>query len=216
MKPRALDLFCCAGGASRGLQLAGYHVTGVDLVASKNYIGDAFVQADAMSFDLAGFDFIWASPPCQRFSTIAKQAGVAGKYPDFIGVLREALKSTAAIWAIENVPGAPLNGFRLCGSMFGLGVRRHRVVETNFPWQPPKCRHTEQPYPIDVSGNGGPRRRPMARDPKDGGNTRKPEDLAEARAAMGIDWMTRRELSQAIPPDYSLYVARCASAGRPQ
>ena len=77
MKPRALDLFCCQGGATRGLQLAGFHVTGVDAKPQPRYIGDVFHQADALTFPLDGFDFMWASPPCQAFTAV---------YAEFIGI----------------------------------------------------------------------------------------------------------------------------------
>src|SRR6185437_7851072 len=67
---RALDLFCGAGGATKGLQNAGFHVTGVDLKRSPRYCGDVFIQADALTVDPRGFDFIWASPPCQAHTSL--------------------------------------------------------------------------------------------------------------------------------------------------
>jgi DNA (cytosine-5)-methyltransferase 1 len=66
MKPRLLDLFSGAGGAARGYQRAGFHVTGVDIRPQPHYAGDEFIQADAMTYPLEGFDAIHASPPCQQ------------------------------------------------------------------------------------------------------------------------------------------------------
>lgn len=150
MKPRALDLFCCAGGATKGLQRAGFHVTGVDLNPQPRYCGDEFHRADAMTFPLDGFDFIWASPPCQAFTRLRSlQRGK--EYPDLIAATRERLISSNIPYSIENVDGAPLGGYLilLCGTMFGLEtrggraeLRRHRLFETSFsiPLRP-QCQH---------------------------------------------------------------------------
>src|SRR6185437_11282689 len=91
MKLRALDLFCGAGGATRGLQLAGFHVTGVDIKPQPRYVGDAFHQADAMTFPLDGFDFIWASPPCQKYSLIRKNSRPDDEHPDLVAPIRRRL-----------------------------------------------------------------------------------------------------------------------------
>ncbi len=152
MKPRALDLFCCAGGATKGLQRAGFHVTGVDIKPQPRYCGDAFHQADAMTFPLEGFDFIWASPPCQAFTTL-RFMPTAKEHPNLIPETRSRLVAAGIPYCIENVDGAPLgdSGYliMLCGTMFGLQtadgraeLRRHRLFETSFsiPLRP-ACQH---------------------------------------------------------------------------
>lgn len=179
MKPRAVDLFCCAGGATRGLQLAGFHVTGVDWKPQRHYIGDEFHQADALTFPLNGFDFIWASPPCQKFTAL-RHMPTAKEYPDLIPETRARLVASGIPYAIENVEGAPLgeSGYliMLCGTMFGLQtadgraeLRRHRLFETSFsiPLRPAcqhghvpiltVCGHTpvDNPRTISVTGTGG-------------------------------------------------------------
>lgn len=217
-RPRALDLFCCAGGATKGLQLAGFHVTGVDIKPQPRYCGDAFVQADAFAppLDLSDFDFIWASPVCQPYTALNSMVpGLRDRYPDQIEPVRAMLRASGVPYVIENVPGAPLrNPIMLCGSRFGLRVRRHRLFESNFLGLPQyvpsySCRHSDE-RPIDVSGQGSRRRVP--RKDSAGGDSYKPRDLAEAREAIGIDWMTRAELSQAIPPAYGQFIGRAALA----
>lgn len=206
VKPlRALDLFCCAGGATRGLQLAGFHVTGVDIVRHKNYCGDRFKQADALSFGpqyLRRFDFIWASPPCQAHT--AAQAIQGREHPDLIPATRAMLQDAGVPFCIENVPGAPLiNPLRLTGTMFGLRTIRPRLFECNFP----------VPFALEPPP---PAQQKMGRKPRfDGdyvqvvGNF---SDVAYGRKAMGIDWMSRAELAQAIPPAYAEYIGRAAIA----
>jgi DNA (cytosine-5)-methyltransferase 1 len=199
---KALDLFCGAGGVTKGLQLAGYHVTGVDLVASPRYCGDAFIQGDARDVDLQDFDFIWASPVCKRYSAGSKHAGTSDRHPDQIPWVRERLERAGVPYAIENVVGAPLRrDLVLCGSMFGLGVRRHRVFELSFSApKPPACDHSKPAVP--VYGNGTPSyhwRRGLS------------FSQADKSAAMGVDWMTRDELSQAIPPAYAEFIGRAAA-----
>jgi DNA (cytosine-5)-methyltransferase 1 len=198
-KLRLLDLFCGAGGASMGLWRAGFDVVGVDIKPQPHY-PFKFHQADALAFPLEGFDFIWASPPCQAHS---KTRAIHGKeYPDLIPQTREKLQRHGGLWVIENVPGAPLqNAFVLCGTMFGLGVLRHRHFEASFPMFAPECgRHgstnSHRGYStgaefVTVAGN----------------NYRR----VEGAAAMGINWpMPRQSLSQAIPPAYSEFIGRNA------
>lgn len=135
-RPLALDLFCKAGGVSMGLHRAGFDVIGVDIEKQKNY-PFAFVQADALNppFDLARFDFIWASPPCQAHTSLRKMWN-ARQHEDRIPETRALLEASGVPWVMENVPGAPLRSIiMLCGTMFDLmtpcraELRRHRYFE---------------------------------------------------------------------------------------
>lgn len=205
MKPRALDLFCCAGGATKGLQRAGYHVTGVDINPQPRYCGDAFVQADATQppFDLRDFDFIWASPPCQAFTMAQNAAKNAHAHPNHIPATRALLKASGVPYAIENVVGAPLvNAAILCGLAFGLKVKRHRMIEASFFMFTPPCPSHDEDYYV-IFGH-------EVRSRRTGHAAGRKNKIAEGRKAMGIDWMTRGELSEAIPPAYSEYVGRAA------
>lgn len=212
-KPTALDLFCGAGGASMGLHLAGFDVVGVDMKPQPRY-PFLFVQADALRppFEIHRFDFIWASPPCQDYSSLK---GLAGKKRGkLIPAVREMLEKSGRPFAIENVIGAELkNPIRLCGSMFGLSVWRHRLFECHPPIIfTPQCAHALCPEPIDVTGTGGPFH--GERKSPGGGVSRKPKNIEHARAAMGIAWMSRPELSQAIPPAYAQYIGNAILASR--
>jgi DNA (cytosine-5)-methyltransferase 1 len=182
-------------------------VVGVDIELQPKYPFH-FIQADALEYLAAHgheFDFIHASPPCQGYSVLKGLGG--GDTPKLIGSVRELLKRSGKPWVIENVQGARsdmINPIMLCGSSFGLGVRRHRMFETNPPIAlVPACAHHAQPEPIDVTGSGGFCNKPRI----GGGRSRKPKNLLEARNAMGINWLGRRELSQAIPPAYTRYLA---------
>lgn len=208
-KPRALDLFCGAGGATRGLMAAGFHVTGIDLNPQPQYCGDSFVQADALRppFDLTGFDFIWASPPCQAYTGMQRLNTRAPKrdHPKLIEPVRAMLQASGRLYAIENVPGAPLlNPTILCGSMFGLKVWRHRLFEANFWMMAPRCQHHLAPKPIAVYGDH----------PQNPGDktyrVNRARNLREGQDAMAIDWMSWRPLTQAIPPAFGEFIGRAA------
>ena len=205
-KPRCADLYCCAGGAAQGLSLAGFDVTGWDLKSGLNYPFERRI-GDAMMVDLAGFDFAWASPPCQAHSTLRHRTGK--DYDDLIGETRDKLIQWGGPWIIENVVGAPLlNPVMLCGSAFCLRVRRHRIFESNMPLVGTQCFHDRQPEPIDVSGTGGYQHSPRKK--KTGGKGRKPKGLFEAQEVMQMSWASRREISQAIPPAFSWFLGNQA------
>lgn len=215
MKPLAIDLCCCAGGASMGLHRAGFRVIGVDLVRHKRYPFE-FVQADALTYPIpAEAGFVWASPNCQGYTAMRHAPGARGK-PRLIPQFRERLQAAGVPWCIENVEEAAWDmrdPITLCGSMFDLGaqgcrLKRHRLFECSFPTEQPECQHDAQPV-IGVYGGHARRRAASAggrgtRDIWDGGHK------AAASEAMGIDWMTLEELSEAIPPAYAEYIGRAA------
>lgn len=198
--PRALDLYCGAGGASVGYHRAGFEIVGVDCVHQKNYPFE-FIQADGLTY-LADhgheYDFIHESPPCQKFSTT--QVIWGREYLDLLTPTREALMDSGTPYVIENVVGAPMvSPIRLCGLMFHLRVYRHRLFESNLLlFEPEHPRHTEKAAKV-------------GRQPAEGqimsiaGHF---ANIAAAREAMGISWMKRDELAQAIPPAYTFYVGR--------
>lgn len=197
---KLLDLFCGAGGASVGYSEAGFDVTGVDINIQPNYPFKSF-KADAMDFPLDGFDVIHASPPCQRYA-LASNSHDRTAYPDLIAETRRRLQTTKAVWIIENVERAPLiNPVLLCGSMFSLGVIRHRLFESNIPMRAPGfCWHrgtvANGEY-VRVVGHGG-------------GLKHGTSDFATWQEAMQIDWMNRKELTQAIPPAYTRWLGMLA------
>lgn len=212
---KALDLFCGAGGVTKGLQQAGFVVHGIDLYPQPHYCGEQFTQANVLSPMLTyewlrQFDFIWASPPCQAYTDLRHAPG-AKKHPKLVDAVRSLLCSVGVPYAIENVEGAPLKDpVVLCGSHFGLHVdkwqlRRHRLIESSFHIDQPKCNHID---PV-IGIYGGHVRCRSSKFWRDGGADFPAHDKPTiAKLAMGIDWMTMNELSQAIPPAYSYYVAK--------
>lgn len=212
MRPRLLDLFCCAGGASRGYDLAGFDVVGVDWKPQPHYLYPLIV-ANALDIlkdraFLAEFDAIHCSPECKGYTNC--NLSPKHRYQKLIGEAREALDTTGKPYIIENVMGAKRAlhaSLLLCGTMFGLPMRRHRLFETNvgqfgvFIHPPRTCAHKTATIGVyghsiwDSALPGTPR--------KDG---RKRPDSVPAeigRRAMGIDWMTKEELAEALPPVYT-------------
>lgn len=194
---RLLDLFCGAGGAAMGYYRAGFtEIVGVDLHPQPNY-PFTFVQDDALDFDLSGFDFIHASPPCQAYSSLKRLGKRSGDGAfDLVAEVRDPLVESGIPYVIENVVGAPLlTPTVLCGSMFGLRVRRHRLFETSFPMLRPKCDHS-QPS-IGVYGDH----------PQVSKGMNRARTIEQAQEAMEIDWMPWGSLTQAIPPAFTQFIA---------
>jgi len=199
---KLLDLYCKAGGASKGYRLAGFEVVGVDIKKQKRYPFE-FIQADCLELMkdmdfLRSFDVITASPPCQTHSITQHLRNAQGKSTDKIDLIpqtREALMASGKPYVIENVPGSPLiNSIKMCGSSFGLKVRRHRLFESNIQLTSSVCNHKEQGKPVGIYGS-------MRDEIPKGGHTAK--SIEQAREAMGIDWMIWGELVEAIPPVYT-------------
>lgn len=221
--PRLLDLFCCEGGAAVGYHRAGFEVIGVDKEPQPLY-PYAFHQADAIAVlrdlilsdilgtpvELAGvtyvltdFDVIHASPPCQAHSTITPDKS---KHVDLIPDVRELLIESGLPYVIENVEGAKrelIEPMRLCGSSFGLRVRRHRYFESNTHLTSMPCLHSIQGVPIGVYGDHAD-----AFTGRPDGTSRgvKAATLDEARAAMGMPWASWHGTTQAIPPSYTEFI----------
>ena len=206
---KILDLYCGAGGAAMGLHRTGFEIVGIDIEPQPNY-PFGFIQADALEFDLDGYDAYWASPPCQAFTWASSKARNRGKvYPNLIKETRERLLKTNKPFIIENVIGAPIRkDLMLCGTMFELNIIRHRHFEIEGLFIP-QLSHPEHKPPIiiqtknntlakrsqycSVAGHGGH------------GCSFKYEDW---KGAMQIDWMTKKELTQAVPPAYSEYIGQ--------
>ncbi len=209
-KPRLLDLFCCAGGAGVGYHQAGFEVIGIDIRPQPHY-PYPFIQTDALKLDpkfLATFDVIHASPPCQSYSDLAKRNKNASKWPRLVEPVREMLVRTGLPYIIENVEGAPLlNAVVLCGTMFPeLRVLRHRLFEANFEIVVPAHKKHPKVHTFDrrKSHFGKTNEWKDFVQVTGGGNC----TLAAARAAMGINWMTKGEINESIPPAYTKFVGK--------
>jgi DNA (cytosine-5)-methyltransferase 1 len=204
---RLLDLYCKAGGASKGYADAGFDVVGIDIKKQKRYPYE-FIQADCLEIlqdlnYLRTFDVIAASPPCQTHSRTQHLRNAQGKSTDKVDLIpqtRKALIESGVTYVIENVPGAPLiNPIQMCGSYFGLKVRRHRLFESNLKLLGSGCKHKEQGKPVGIYGS-------MRDEIPGGGHTAK--TIKQAREAMGIDWMIWGELVEAIPPRYTYEIGK--------
>lgn len=187
-----------------GYHRAGFEIVGVDIRPQPRY-PFMFVQADALSYPLAGFDVIHASPPCQTYSRtrkILEGKGLTNRGQDLIGPLRIRLLTAKVPYVIENVPGSPLeHPVLLCGTMFGLRVLRHRYFESNIQF-------AALLHPRHNGGTNSHRGYSRgARYITVGGHN---YNFKEGCLAMGIDWMRKGdgELNEAIPPAYTEYLGR--------
>lgn len=227
---KLLDLYCGAGGCAMGYHRAGFaQIVGIDIAPQRRYpftfvrmdaiealtrfslggVGATIIDDQGRHWSLEDFDAIHASPPCKPFSAAKRRNKHESKHPDLLTPTRELLQDLAVPWVIENVTGAPMRppAIQLCGLMFGLKVFRHRWFESSqmlfAPSHPP---HRGKRIGVDgfcsVHGHGD----------YSPGNWRSLERKYQHKeawaVAMGIDWMTRDELSQAIPPAYTEYVGR--------
>lgn len=210
-RPRLLDLFCKAGGCSKGYADAGFEVVGVDIEPQPNYPYE-FHQADAMTYPLDGFDAVHASPPCHDHSTVTgrnrKATGEKGT-GWMLNATLARLRPLSVPWVVENVGSADMSAggawFTLCGSSFGLNVQRHRRFASNIAVLAPPCAHHMQPPRFrSLDSRRGPGA--LARVVGVHGHLNYPGEKALREEAMGIDWMTTAELSQAIPPAYTEWI----------
>jgi DNA (cytosine-5)-methyltransferase 1 len=216
-KPRVLFLCSGAGGGDMGLHMAGFDVTGSDIEDHPDYPFELIVE-DALTISLNGYDAYGASPPCQGYGRFRHRQD-ASRWPLLLGPIRERLAATGKPYFMENVEDAAWdmkNPIRLCGSAFGLRIRRHRLIEANFPIpDPPPCDHgwqdSHKPYRIYVgksrlSGRGY---RESGTQPVYGGNHNVGgRSHFHKSVAMGIDWMTESDLNEAIPPAYTRYIGQ--------
>lgn len=200
-RPRLLDLFCGAGGAAMGYYRAGFDVIGVDLNPQPHYPFE-FYQADALTFEIRGAHAVHASPPCQHYSRM--RSVTRGQYPDLVAATRDWLEAAGVPWVIENVPGAPLRDpVELCGLSFGLNVIRHRLFESPVCLLAP-AHGAHRPGTYSPTGHGDPNWRERAAFP----HLRGRGYTQRCREAMGVDWMTRDELAQSIPPAYTEHIGK--------
>lgn len=213
-RPRLLDLCCKAGGAAKGYWFAGFDVVGVDTESQPRFLYQ-FIECDALSLTpafLRRFDAIHASPPCQGYTALRHAPGAVGA-PRLISDFRDLLEASGRPYIIENVEEARedmRDPVMLCGSMFGLGaqgaqLQRHRLFESNIRLSAPPCHHDPSRPVIGVYGGHA-----RVRSAKHGGRGTKDVwkggHKAAASEALGIDWMTLAELSEAIPPAYTYFL----------
>ncbi len=218
-KPILLDLYCKAGGATKGYQKAGFYVIGVDIEDQPNYCGDEFIKSDAIQYlqthDLSNISVIHASPPCQAHTRIKSLARARNydNYPDhkdFILKTRKLLIQIGKPYVIENVVGSPLiNPVSLSGTQFpNLYTQRKRLFESNYELKEPPDKPLKKKTPpagwgfgedgfISICGSGGVQ-----------GMNAKQIPLYWGFALGGIDWMTRAELAEAIPPAYTEFLGK--------
>lgn len=224
-RPVLVDLYCKAGGMTKGYQRAGFYVIGVDIEPQPNYCGDEFVRADVIDFLVAirssgwlqGIAAFHASPPCQHYLNLGAVNRAMGRtydHPDLIDITRDLLMLTGKPYVIENGPDARkamVDPVRICGTGLGLPLRRHRLFESTEPLEGVPCAHGRYSEPRYWTGwrpNGEHRLSTVVQVYGNAGGR------SEWPAAMGIDWMTSAEMIEAIPPAYAEHVGRQLMARR--
>lgn len=226
MKPRLLDLFAGAQGTGVGFARAGWDVHSSDKDPHPkhpeitSFTTASAIERDPVTGRITGgiladvefcrtFDGIVAGPPCKEHTSLtALRRGVDGTGWMLAATLTQ-LRLIGVPWVVENVGSAKQikGSLMLCGSMFGLGatcrdgvyrhLQRHRLfASSEFLVPPGPCRCADLGQPVGVYGTGGGGQ--MTR-----GYKGHPE---ESKAAMGIDWMSREDICQAIPPAYTEFI----------
>lgn len=206
-RPLIADLFCGAGGAAMGLHRAGFDVVGFDIEPQPRYPFQ-FVRQDALTVDLSGFDAVWASPPCQFYSRLRHLPWLRGRsYWRSIPPTRDHVAASGKPFIIENVEDARWDMVEpqvVCGQALGLRLYRHRAFEsTTFFMLAPHQAHRS----IIAAGRATLSKRRHGLNGW-GGPPGHQAGVDRHREQMGIDWMTGRELSQAVPPAYSEFLGR--------
>lgn len=198
-RPKLLDLFCCAGGAAEGYAAAGFEVVGVDLKPQKRYPFE-FLQADAMTFPLDGFDAVHASPLWYKFTALSQSRGFRADDPDDVTPIFERLKASRLPFVVESGTRGPLTEVcEFCGPAFGLEVIRHMYFASNVDLRPPSCAcvHGGAARGLYVAYKGSygkGRINPPRRSRK------------EWQAAAGLSRMTWAEAHLAVPPAYTRFI----------
>lgn len=189
-----------------GYHLAGFEMTGVDIKPQPRY-PFTFIQGDALEYVAAHgheYDAVFASPPCQGYSRMRHLPWLKDRvYPMLIEPTRNALNATGLPWVIENVEGSPLGGVTLCGVMFGLKTYRHRLFESNILLFQP----THQKHLVRI-GTGNAINSRGGVTPEGFVSAANKSNVAACRIALGIDWMSRDGLTQAIPPAFTEYIGK--------
>jgi DNA (cytosine-5)-methyltransferase 1 len=199
VRPRLLDLFCGAGGASQGYHDAGFEVVGVDRKHQPRYPFE-FIRADAMTFPLDGFDAVSASPLWYRFTALSASRGFRADDPDDVTPIYERLKASGLPFVVESGSLGPLTDTcLLCGPAFGLEVIRHMYFASNVALNPPPCAcvrggAADGLYVAYKGSYGKGRRNPPRRSRK------------EWKEAAGLSRMTWAEAHLAVPPAYTRFI----------